>query len=92
VEDCQAILSRFNRLMRDIQNGEITRTCFRAWEIELLLDMQACDLRSVNRRRVLERYIRAAQRRLERGASRPLKLSEYLARAHSRTGSMAGAA
>jgi hypothetical protein len=78
--------------MRDIQNGEITRTCFRGWEIELLLDIQACDLRPLNKRRVLQRYMKAVQRRLEQGSPRPLKLSEYLARGRSRAGSMAGAA
>ncbi len=80
MEDSQAILTRFNRLMRDIRNGASTRTCFRPWEVELLLDMQACELEPPNRQRVLQRYTRAVQRRLEQGTSRPLKLSEYLAR------------
>jgi hypothetical protein len=83
VEDSQGILARFNRLMRDLQNGASTRTCFRPWEVELLLDLQTCDLGAVNRRRVLQRYRRAVERRLEKGASKPLKLSEYLA--HTRT-------
>jgi hypothetical protein len=91
VEDCQAVLSRFNRLMRDIENGEITRTCFRAWEVELLLDIQACDLPPADRRRILQRYRKAVQRRLEQGLGRPLKLSEYLARLRSRAAAMTGA-
>lgn len=91
MEDCQAVLSRFNRLMRDIEDGEITRTCFRAWEVELLLDIQTCDLPPANRGRILQRYRRAVQRRLEQGSPRPLMLSEYLARLRSRAGSMAGA-
>jgi hypothetical protein len=79
VEDSQGILARFNRLMRDLERGVSTRNCFRPWEVELLLDIQGSDLGTANRRRVLCRYRRAVERRLEEGASRPLKLSEYLA-------------
>ncbi len=89
VEDCQAVLSRFNRLMRDIEDGEITRTCFRAWEVELLVDIQTCDLPAANRGRILQRYRRAVERRLVQGSPVPLKLSEYLARLPSRAGSAA---
>ncbi len=92
MEDSQTILIRFNRLMRDIQNGASARTCFKPWEVELLLDIQACDLEPLNRRRVLQRYTRAAQRRLEQGFSRPLRLSEYLARSRTRAASIAGVA
>jgi hypothetical protein len=84
VEDSQGILARFNRLMRDLQHGASTRTCFRPWEVELLLDIENCDLGALNRRRVLQRYRRAVERRLEKGASRPLMLSEYLAHTRSR--------
>ncbi len=91
MEDSQAILIRFNRLIRDIQSGTSTRTCFRAWEVELLADMAGCDLRTLNRRKVLQRYAKAVRRRLERGSARPLKLSEYLARNRPRAESVAGA-
>jgi hypothetical protein len=84
VEDSQGILARFNRLMRDLENGASTRTCFRPWEVELLLDIQNCDLGAANRRRVLQRYRRAVERRLEKGASAPLKFSEYLAHVRTR--------
>lgn len=85
MEDSQGTLARFNRLMRDVQNGDSTRNCFRPWEVELLLDMGACDLGEANKRRVLQRYRRAVERRLEKGASKPLKLSEYLAHTRCRT-------
>jgi hypothetical protein len=88
VEDSQTVLARFNRLMRDVENGDTSRNCFRPWEVELLLDIQSCDLSALNRRRVLVRYRRAFARQLEKGLLKPLKLSEYLARraakAHSR--------
>ena len=92
MEDSQGILARFNRLMRDLQNGASTRTCFRPWEVELLLDIQNCNLGAANRRRVLQRYRRAVERRLEKGASEPLKFSEYLARTRARNTHAAGTA
>jgi len=79
VEDSQGVLARFNRLMRDLESGASTRTCFRQWEVELLLDFETCDLGTANKRRVLARYRRAVERRLEKGVPKPLKLSEYLA-------------
>lgn len=85
VEDGQAILVRFNRLMRDLENGATTRNCFRPWEVELLLDIQDCDLGPANRRRVLQRYRRAFERRIEKGSSQLLKLSEYLAQSRTRS-------
>lgn len=80
MEDSEGILSRFNRLMRDLENGATGRTCFRSWEVELLLDFDSCDLPKLNRRRILHRYRGAVRRQLECGATRPLTLTEYLER------------
>jgi hypothetical protein len=82
--DSSQFLLRFDRLMRDVENGDTSRNSFRPWEIELLVDMQACRLGS-DRRRVLRRYSKAVRRSLERGASSPLKLSEYLSRSRKDT-------
>jgi hypothetical protein len=79
MEDCTQLLPRFDRLMRDVENGATLRNSFRPWEVELLVDMQTCEL-GTDRKRVLRRYQRAVHRAFERGASRPLKLSEYLSR------------
>jgi len=54
------------------------RNTFRPWEIELLLDIEACNLRETNKRDTLRRYQKAVQRHMEKGARLPLKLSEYL--------------
>jgi hypothetical protein len=83
VADAAQLVARFNRLMREIESGTVARNCFHPWEIELLLDLEGCEFRS-NRRRVLRRYRRAAVRGLERGAQRPMKLSEYLLRTRTR--------
>jgi hypothetical protein len=80
VEDGEQLLVRFNRLVRELEQGAMTRNCFKPWEIELLLDMDACDLRSLRKWQVLRQYQKAVRRHLENGASRPLKLSEYLGR------------
>jgi hypothetical protein len=46
--------------------------------VELLLDIEACNLRESAKREVLKRYQKAVQRHMEKGARLPLKLSEYL--------------
>ena len=82
--DNEAVLYRFNRLVQELLRGVIKRNCFRPWEIELLLDIEACNLRGSNRRETLRRYQRAVQRKLENGDLRPMKLSEYLANRRTR--------
>ncbi len=76
--DSETVLARFNRLMQDVLQGAIRRNTFRPWEVELLLDIQDCPLSAVALRRMLQRYQKAVQRQMEKGASRPLKLSVYL--------------
>jgi hypothetical protein len=64
--------------MQELMRGSSARNSFRPWEIELLLDIDACDLRDTSRRELLRRYQRMVQKQLEKGATRPMKLSEYL--------------
>ena len=80
MEDGEHLLTRFNRLVRELEQGAMTRNCFKPWEIELLLDMDACDLGSCRKWQILRQYQKAVRRHLENGAPRPLKLSEYLRR------------
>ncbi|HLX42681.1 MAG TPA: hypothetical protein VKR43_04570 [Bryobacteraceae bacterium] len=54
------------------------RNTFRPWEIELLLDIESCNLRESSKRETLRRYQKAVQRHMDKGARLPLKLSEYL--------------
>jgi hypothetical protein len=81
--DSSQLIVRFERLMHDVENGNTKRNTFRPWEVELLLDMMSCELGSA-RNRVLRRYRKAVHRCLERGAAKPLMLSEYLSRSHKR--------
>ena len=77
--DGEAVLHRFNRLIRELLQGAMKRNTFRPWEIEILLDIDTCDLNGSNRRETLRRYQRAVQRQMENGARAPMRLSEYLA-------------
>jgi hypothetical protein len=76
--DSDAVLAQFNRLIQELLRGNMHRNTFRPWEIELLLDIEACNLRETNKRDTLRRYQKAVQRQMEKGAALPLKLSEYL--------------
>ena len=76
--DSETILAQFNRLIQELLRGNMHRNTFRPWEIELLLDIESCNLRDSSRREMLRRYQRAVQRQMDKGASRPQKMSEYL--------------
>jgi hypothetical protein len=71
---------QFNKLIQDLLRGTISRNSFRPWEVELLLDIEDCNLRESNRREILRRYQKAVARHVDRGATSLLKLSEYLER------------
>ena len=76
--DSETVLAQFNRLIQELLRGDMHRNTFRPWEIELLLDIETCNLRETNKRDILRRYQKAVQRHMEKGARLPLKLSEYL--------------
>jgi hypothetical protein len=74
----EVMLNRFNRLMTEILRGAIVRTTFQPWEVELLLDMQTCEVDSRKRQDILRQYQKAVQKQMEVGPGPPMKLSEYL--------------
>lgn len=82
--DTDVLLAQFNRLIQELLRGNMNRNTFRPWEIELLLDIEDCNLRDSNRREILRRYQKAVQRHVDRGAGSLLKLSEYLERNRAR--------
>jgi hypothetical protein len=84
--DSDAVLAQFNRLIQELLRGNMHRNTFRPWEIELLLDIEACSLREASKRETLRRYQKAVQRHMEKGARVPLKLSEYLDAVKSKRG------
>jgi hypothetical protein len=76
----EEILAQFNRLIRELLRGQINRNTFRPWEVELLLDVESCNLRDASRDGILHRYQKAVLRQMEKGAETPMKLSEFLRR------------
>ncbi len=76
--DSEAILARFNKLINDLLRGTMNRNTFQPWEIEILLDIEACNLKDAVGRETLRRYQKAVQRTMEKGARTPPKLSEYI--------------
>lgn len=76
--DSETVLAQFNRLVGELLRGGFNRNGFRPWEIELLLDIETCDLSDLNKRETLKRYQKAVQRQMDKGARLPFKLSEYL--------------
>jgi hypothetical protein len=75
--DSEMMLNRFNQLMEDLLRGKARRNCFAPWEVELLLDIESCEVPAPRKRILLKRYQEAASRRIDSGEP-PLKLSEYL--------------
>jgi hypothetical protein len=84
--DSDAVLAQFNRLIQELLRGNMHRNTFRPWEVELLLDIESCNLREASKRETLRRYQKAVQRQMEKGGRLPLKLSEYLDAVKSKRG------
>ena len=76
--DSETVLAQFNRLIQELLRGNMNRNTFRPWEVAILLDIEACNLKESAKRETLRRYQKAVQRHMEKGARLPLKLSEYL--------------
>jgi len=76
--DSEALLNQFNRLVQELLRGTMSRNTFRPWEIQILLDIETCQLKDGQKRETMRRYQRAVQRQMEKGAATPMKLSEYL--------------
>lgn len=84
----EVVASRFNRLVQELLCGKVKRNCFQRWEVDLLLDIEGCDMGPGAKRQALKRYQRAVSRQLEKGANTPFKLSEYLHRGRNTTNAM----
>ncbi len=82
--DNEFVVSRFNRLMKDVMTGNWQRTSFEPWEITLLLDIQACSGEMKGRRDLLVRYQKAVQRRMSQRREMPMLLSDYIRQLNDR--------
>jgi hypothetical protein len=77
-------LNRFKRLLGEIMRGQLARNAFQPWEIDILLDLEACELESRRRMEILRQYQRAVEHQMESGAGPPMKLSQFLVRRERR--------
>jgi hypothetical protein len=84
IHDVELIHAQFNRLLNELIKGAINRNTFQSWEIELMLDIQACDFGDTPQKEMLKRYQKAVQRAYDKGAKMPIKLSEYISSLRSR--------
>lgn len=76
--DQEIMLGRFNRLINELAKGATARNSFQPWEIDLLLDIETCELERRRRLETLRQYQRAVERQMQTGAGPPMKLSEFL--------------
>lgn len=78
IVELELMRNRFLRLMGNLKRGAMGRNTFAPWEVELLLDLECCQLAPKRRRQLLEQYERAVERQMDTGPGPPMKLSEYL--------------
>ena len=71
-------LNRFRRLVGELLRGQISRNSFAPWEIEILIDFDACELPSRRRMEIIRQYQRAVEKQLQTGVGPPMKLSQFL--------------
>jgi hypothetical protein len=84
--DRELMFNRFQRLIVEVIRGEMHRTVFQAWEVDLLVDIEACRVEPRRRVGILRQYLRAVERQLERGPGPPMKFSEFLQSRKGRRG------
>jgi hypothetical protein len=78
--DLELIATRFNRLVKELLQGEVRRNAFQPWEVHLLLDLQACRLTRSRRDEALRRYQRAVQKQLDRRQLPPVRFADFVGR------------
>ena len=82
-QDLDLQLNRFNRLVKELLQGEVRRTSFQPWEVGFLLDLEACRLTRSRRNEALKRYQRAVQRQIERRQYPPMRFADFLGRSRT---------
>jgi hypothetical protein len=71
-------LHRFNKLLAEVMRGAITRNSFQRWELDILIDMDQCQLDRRRRLEIIRQYQRAVTKQMERGPGPPMMLSQFL--------------
>ena len=78
LEARELMLNRFRRLIGELLRGHVMRNSFAPWEIEIILDMEACEIEPRRRADVFRQYQRAVEQQLDEGPGPPMKLSHFL--------------
>ena len=86
--ELEIMLNRFNRLIAEVMEGRCRRNSFLPWELDILLDMENCQLERRRRLEILRQYRRAVQHQMERGPGPPMKLSAFLQMRATRAATM----
>lgn len=76
--DQELMLNRFKRLIGEVTRGVVARNSFQRWEVEILLDLDNCQLERRRRMEIFRQYERAVERQMTDGPGPPMKLSEFL--------------
>jgi len=74
----ELMLNRFRKLIGEVMRGVLARNSFQPWEVEILLDMETCQIDRRRRLEILRQYERAVERQMIAGPGPPMKLSEFL--------------
>ena len=74
----ELMLNRFNRLIGEVMRGALARNSFQPWEVEILLDLDQCQVEKRRRLDILRQYQKAVERQINNGDGPPMKLSEFL--------------
>jgi hypothetical protein len=74
----ELMINRFNRLIGEVMRGALARNSFQPWEVEILLDLDQCQLEKRRRLDILRQYQKAVERQVNSGDGPPMKLSEFL--------------
>ena len=78
--DLELMANRFNRLVKELLQGEVRRNAFQPWEVHLLLDLEACRLTRSRRDEALRRYQKAVDKQLGRREVPPIRFAEFVGR------------
>ncbi len=73
-------LAQLDKMLEDLISGRLRRTTFQPWEVEVLLEIQACRMSDSKRKMLLRRYQKAVHRWFSRGERTLLSFSDYLAK------------
>ena len=76
--ELELMLNRFRRLIAGLLRGDLGRTCFQPWEMDILLDIENCEIEPDRWPELLRRYEKAVEKQMEMGPGPPMKLSEFL--------------